>query len=206
MKTFIMFLVCGLVTAGSAQQSQKTFTSPNGLFSFHYSDMLVNCLPRQTTGPAPAIDSCMSQGAVCSGPGSDATVLACFAYPKERFKDKPLFVAATFFVTEIESAKTEKACLKGSSDWLVLNSNAETTTINGITFKVFEIGDNWAGGGQRGPVYRTFHKDRCYELGMQTVISRAAYDPETDREFTKQDSSEVEGRLGQALNSFVFLK
>jgi hypothetical protein len=26
-----------------------------------------------------------------------------------------------------------------------------------------------------------------YELGMQTVISRAAYDPETDKEFTKQD-------------------
>jgi hypothetical protein len=207
MKTLLLFLVCGLAAAGSAQQPQKTFTSPDGLFRFHYSDMLVNCSPRQTpNGPASAIESCMSQGAVCGGPGSDATALACFAYPKERFKDKPLFVAATFFVSEIRSAKTEKACLDGSSDWFVINSKEGTTTINGVAFKAFEIGDNWAGGGQSGPIYRTFHHDRCYELGMQTVVSRAAYDPETDKEFTKQDGAEVEGRLGQALNSFVFLK
>ncbi|SPF46913.1 hypothetical protein SBA1_690010 [Candidatus Sulfotelmatobacter kueseliae] len=45
-----------------------------------------------------------------------------------------------------------------------------------------------------------------YELGMQTVISRAAYDPETDKEYTKQDRAEAEGRLGQALDSSVFLK
>jgi hypothetical protein len=43
-------------------------------------------------------------------------------------------------------------------------------------------------------------------LGIQNVISRAEYDPGTVKEFTKKDSFEVESRLRQALNSFVFLK
>jgi len=132
--------------------------------------------------------------------------MACFGYPKDKFKDKPHFVAATFFISEIESAKTETACLQGSPDWFVIDSKAGTTTINGVSFKVFEIGDNWAGGGQSGPVYRAFHSDKCFELGIQTVISRGEYDPGTVKELTKEDWSEVDRRLGQALKSFVFLK
>jgi hypothetical protein len=66
--------------------------------------------------------------------------MACFTYPKEEFKEKPDFVAASFFVSEVESAKTENVCLKGSRDWFVINSKAGTTTINHITFKIFEIG------------------------------------------------------------------
>jgi hypothetical protein len=37
-------------------------------------------------------------------------------------------------------------------------------------------------------------------------MSAAEYDPGTVKEFTEKDSLEVEGRLRQALNSFVFLK
>jgi hypothetical protein len=220
MKMLITFLICGLAIGGSAQQSLKTFTSANGLFRFQYSDMLVNCMPQQTSsstiksgiseGSQPAVsssaDSCMSQGSICGGMGSEESTAACFAYPKERFKDKPAFVAATFYVSEILSAKTEEVCLKGSPDWYVIKSEAGTTTINHITFKAFEIGDNWTSGGQSGPAYRTFHSGKCYELGIQNVFSRAEYDPGAVKGFTKKDSSEVEGRLRQALNSFVFLK
>jgi hypothetical protein len=88
----------------------------------------------------------------------------------------------------------------------VIKSGAETTTINHVNFKTFEIGDNWTGHGQIGPAYRTFYNGKCYELGIQNVFSRAEYDPGTVKEFTKKDSSEVERRLRQALNSFVFLK
>jgi len=94
----------------------------------------------------------------------------------------------------------------GSPGWLVINSNASTTRINHVSFKTFEIGDNWTSGGQSGPAYRTFHNGTCYELGIQTNASHAVYDPGTVKEFTKKDLSEVEGRLRQALNSFVFLK
>ncbi len=153
MKTLITFLICGLATGGSAQQSLKTFTSTDGLFRFQYSDMLVNCMPQQTpssaiksdisTGSQPAAsssaDSCMSQGSICGGMGNDESTAACFAYPKARFKDKPAFVAATFYVSEILSVKTEEVCLKGSPDWYVIKSEAETTTINHITFKLL----NW---------------------------------------------------------------
>jgi len=219
MKTLITFFVCGLAIGGSAQQSVRTFTGANGLFRFQYPDMLVNCMPQQTSpgikssiseGSQPAVsstaDSCMSQGSICGGMGSEESPAACFAYPKERFKDKPAFVAATFYVSEILSAKTEAVCLKGSPGWYVIKSEAKTTTINHITFKAFEIGDNWTGGGQSGPAYRTFHGGKCYELGIQNVFLRAEYDPGTVKEWTRKDSSEVEGRLRQALNSFVFLK
>jgi hypothetical protein len=135
MRTLIAFLVCGFAMAGSAQSSLKTFTSSDGLFRFQYADMLVNCAPRQTPTspqepdaseedqPGTSIsDSCVSQGANCDGPGSGGRAMACFAYPKEKFKDKPHFVTASFFVSEIQSAKTEDACLKGSPDWYVINS------------------------------------------------------------------------------------
>jgi len=208
-KTLIALCICGLSIPLPAQITLRTFTSPDGIFQFKYSEVLVDCTSAglQENGTGSSLpESCMSQGAICGGPGSEGSAMACFAYPKEGFKDKPLFVAATFFVSEIQSAKTEKVCLKGSPDWLVINSKAGTTTINHVTFKTFEIGDNWTGGGQSGPAYRTFHNGKCYELGIQTVTSRAVYDPGTVKEFTKKDWSEVEGRLRQALNSFVFLK
>ena len=219
MKTFITVVVVSLAVAGVAQLSLKTFTSSDGLFRLQYSETLVNCAPQQTpasaieSGPSEEVqpvtsisDSCVNQGAICDGPGSGGAAKACFAYPKEEFKDKPHFVAASFFVSEIKSAKTENVCLKGSPDWYLINPKAGTTTINHVAFKTFEIGDNWTGHGQSGPAYRTFHNGKCYELGIQTVISRAEYDPGTVKEFTKKDASEVEGRLRQALNSFVFLK
>lgn len=220
MKSLIAFLVCGFAIFGSAQQSLRTFTAPDGLYRLQYSEVLINCMPQQTrTSPTRSnasegsqpealsiSDSCVTQGAICDGPGSKGSALACFAYPKDNFKDKPRFVAASFYVSEIQPAKTEEECLKGSSDWFVINSKAATTTINHVGFKTFEIGDNWAGGGQSGPAYRAFHRGKCYELGVQTVFSRAEYDPGTVKEFTKKDLSEVEGRLRQALASFVFLK
>jgi hypothetical protein len=209
MKTLIAICFCGLSIPLSAQTTQRTFTSPDGIFQFKYSDVLVDCtsVRKQEKGTGGSIpESCSTEGAICDGPGSGGAALACFTYPKEKFIDKLSFVAASFFVSEIQSAKTEKVCLKGSPDWLVIFPKAGTTTINHVTFKTFEIGDNWAGHSQGGPAYRTFHNGTCYELGIQRVMSGAEYDPGTVKEFTKKDSSEVEGRLRQALNSFVFLK
>jgi len=209
MRTLIALCLCGLSIPLPAQTPLRTFTSPDGIFQFKYSDVLIDCasLGKQENGTGSSVpEACMSQGSICGGMGSEESTVACFAYPKERFKDKDVFVAATFYVSEILSAKTEKVCLKGSPDWFVIKSEAETTTINHITFKAVEIGDNWTSGGQSGPAYRTFHKGKCYELGIQNVFSRAVYDPGTVKKFTKKDSSEVESRLRQPLNSFVFLK
>ena len=216
MKTIVMFMVCWWAITVSAQHSVKTFTNPDGLFRLQYAEALVQCIPRQSPSipgksdalesNQPVPDSCATQGAICGGPGSSDNVLACFAYPKKDFEHKPHFLAAAFFVSEIQPAKTQAACAAGSQDWNVVNSKKEAVTINGVAFKEFQIDDNWAGGSQSGRVYRAFHDDRCYELGIQIAISRAEYDPGTVKEFTEQDRSKVELRLTQALNSFVFLK
>ena len=203
MKIVIAFWLCGLPIILPAQ-IQKTFTSPAGLFRLRYSDFLVNCMSRPEGSSYP--DSCQSQGAVCSAPGSDGITMACFAFPKEKFRANHQFVAATVFVAEIKSAQNQKACLKGSQNWFVISSEPKTITINHVTLREFEVGDNWAGGGQSGPVYRTFHNGVCYELGIQEVLSRAAYDPERDKPLTHENRAEVQKPLAQVLNSFVFLK
>ena len=222
MKVLIALCVCGLSVALPAQTAPQAFISPDGVFQFTYSGMLIDCtkkvpsnptssgVPKVFVGNPPAFsipDSCQSMGDVCSDLGGQVSTLACFAYPKDKFRDKPVFAAAAFFIGKIEEATTESACLQGSQNWNTDEIEAaKFIRINNVAFKVFEIGDNWAGGGQGGPVYRTFHDKKCYELGIQTSVERAAYDPETSKEFTKQDSDEIQRRLKEALNSFKFVK
>ena len=146
----------------------------------------------------------MSQEGVCDDAAGSASTIACFAYPKDKFKEKPTFSAAAFFVAEILEA-TQEVCLAGSQQWLFLSP--ETTKINAVTFRLFRISDSWTSGGQTGEIYRVFHNKKCYEVGIQEAhTSSAAYDPETIKEFSKQDQDEVHGRLKQALDSFRFLK
>src|SRR5580658_5027212 len=168
MKTLIAICFCGLSIPLSAQTTLRTFTSPDGIFQFKYSDVLVGCTSRGNGSGASVAAPC---GPICDGPGSEGTTLACFSYPNEKFKDKPAFVGAAFYVSEILSAESEEVCLKGSPNWYVIKADAETTTMNHTTFKTFEIGDNWTSHGQAGPAYRTFHNGKCYELGIQNIFS-----------------------------------
>lgn len=212
MKILIALCSCGLSLTLSAQTTLHTFTSPDGVFQFKYSSVLVRCTPERTEEGYPGswvpADTCSSQAGLCDpDAGGFATTIACFAYPRDNFKDKPTFPAAAFFVAEVRAATTEKACLEGSRYWNIEDvERAKMTKINGVAFRVFEIEDNWLGGGQAGPVYRTFYGKTCYELGTQTTISRGGYDPGTIKEFTKEDYDQVQRRLKQALNSFRFVK
>lgn len=205
MKFVVALWLFGLTIALPAQ-AQKAFASSDGRFRFKYSETLVDCLPALTQDKAApsARDACMSQDPVCADGGDDSKTIACFGYPKEKFKDKPTFIAAMFFVAEMPLVKTEKDCLKGSPNWLI--SKTGTTTINGVNFKVFETEDNWLGGGQSVEIYRTYHGGKCYELGLQTVMSGAGYDPEVNQKFTKRDQREIEAGMKQPLHSFVFIK
>jgi hypothetical protein len=146
MRILTTLLVSALAMAGSGPTSLKTFTSADGVFRFQYPDILINCISPQNSTSG----SCMSQDGVCLAPGSEGATLACFAYPNERFKGKPSFVTATFYVSGIQAATVEKTCLEKSPNWYVISSKASTTTINHTIFKTFEIGDNWTSGGQYG--------------------------------------------------------
>jgi hypothetical protein len=218
MRTRITIAIClfCVALAGHAQTT-KVFTSPDATFRFEYGDVLENCTPQPTTTtPTPSASgsgstqapsvprSCMVQGEACDGPGSGGTTKACFAYPNEKYEGSQ-FVAASFYVSEIDSDKTKAACVKGSHDWSVIKPGT-ITSINHITFEKFEIGDNWTSGGQYGPAYRTFHNGRCYEIGIQIFISRAVYDDGPAKNLAKEQWSEIERSLNEPLDTFVFLK
>src|ERR1700679_1346642 len=153
MKVLVALCVCGLSVALPAQTSPQTFNSPDGIFQFTYSEMLVDCtkkssnpassgVPKMSVRIPPSLsipDSCQSMADVCSDLGGQVSALVCFAYPKDEFRDKPVFAAAAFFVGKIEEATTENACLQGSQNWNPDEiKTAKLTRINGVAFKVFE--------------------------------------------------------------------
>ena len=204
MKSLVALCLCGLTVSLHAQ-TLRTFSSPDGLFRFKYSAILVDCM-RTLTGaavPTSILSACTSQNRMCDDGTGTGNIIACFGYPKERFKDKPTFIAATFFVAEVDNAKTEKICLEGSQDWKAAGS----ATVNGVSFVVFGGAEkNWLGGSQGGPIFRAFHDGKCFELGLQIAMEHGGHDPEVRNRFTKQDDDEVKSRLRQALDSFRFTK
>jgi hypothetical protein len=210
MKVALAVLVsCGLWLPLFAQTSPSTFTSPDRVFRFQYSRLLVRCIPEPSqegySGSWDPADACMSQAGVCDDAASSDSTVVCFAYPKNKFKDKPTFSAAAFFVAEVRKATTQANCLAGSKYWRT--PNTANVTINGLRFKLFHISDSWLSGGQVGDIYRVFHRKRCYELGIQQAgTSLGAYGAGTIKEFTKRDQGEVHACLKQTLDSFRFLK
>jgi hypothetical protein len=209
MKTFMAVLgICALSLNVSAQRNLQTFTSPAGIFQFKYWNGLVRCtLNEEHDGSSRDEvdrDACRSPAPLCSS-GESSSIFACLAYPKERFREKPTFIAAAFFVSEIRGAATKETCLAGPKEWLT--DSIGSTKLNAVTFTLFSISDNWLGGGQTGRIYRAFHNGGCYELGIQQAFTRpGGFDSGTIQKFTKRDQAEVDRRLLQALHSFRFLK
>jgi hypothetical protein len=196
-----LFTLC-LVPAGLlAQSSTQKFTSPDGVFSFKYSANLIHCV--QQNGIWSPAEACSAREEVCESESGLPHTVACFAYPKNGFADKPAFSAAVFFVAEIQPSATEQPCLDGE-DWLP-ESN-ESTEINGLRLKVFHTSDSWTNGSRKADIYRIFH-GKCYELGVQEVRETpVGLKPGTFKEFNKTDEQAVQRALNEALKSFRFLK
>jgi hypothetical protein len=186
----------------------KTFTSPDGDFRFRYSQLLVRCREsdRQENNWEPG-DSCEAYHPVCYENGIQGShTLACIAYPRDKFEDAPTFEAAAFVIAEIDDAKTQSDCLKGTPDWDTEPRDAPgTKTIHGVKFKAFEVGEAGMNQGMYGDVYRNFHGNKCYELSIRSAYASPSLFDDIN-EFTKEDSNEVNGRLDQALESFRFLR
>lgn len=207
MKQFIAICLCALAIPLTAQTNPQTFTSPDGDLQFKFSSALIHCTQGTfRNGDARWIeDSCLSQGNLCDDDSTKGTTIICLAYPNDKFKDKPAFIAAVFFVGLVPASTTQQACLEGSQDWLVHDSRA--TKINGVSARLFHTSDAWMSGGESGEIYRVFHGNRCYELGIQEANSNTrGYDPGTFKEYTAQDEAKVQAAVHQPLNSFKFLK
>ena len=203
----IIFASFVILTAqeDSARKGRKTgFTSTDGAFRFEYPASLVRCgrNPTQPDRWGPD-ESCEAFTPVCSdfSGQSDGTV-TCIAYPAAEMKGTN-FQAAAFSVSEIKGATTEAECLKVEEPPPHVGS-VRKETVNGVTFTVIETDGVATGNLSDGYVYRSFHRNRCYELDVRIAFSNPAYaDPGTMKNF---DVEVVHHRLKKVLDTFKFVK
>jgi len=179
------------------------------VFSFRYSSQLIQCQQKkQGSGDGyywiPA-ENCAAYHPVCDGEtGEDNTAFACIAYPRNRFTNTSAFEAATFSVEIVNQIVTAQACLAGPADEIF--SARPPVRIHGVPFSVFEFGEGAMNQSVSGEVYRTFHRGKCYQLGINVAMANpGVFDPPA-RELTKRDWREVKGQLEQARDSFRFIK
>ena len=200
----ILLGLCLLPSSISRAQSvTRTFTAPDGSFSFRYWNQLVQCKPPQEGNVWEPADVCAAYIPVCDGL-LDGHGIACFAYPRNKFTNTPAFEAATFSVETLDSRKTEKTCVVGEP--VAGDEKTGTIAINGVGFTFSDFGDGGMNQGTTGRAYRTFHGGKCYQLGTNFATSNAeVYDPPI-RSLTERDINEVNSKLEQALKSFRFLK
>jgi hypothetical protein len=210
MKPFIALCLCSLSVTSSGRTTLQTFTSPDGVFQFKYSPLLVRCTRERNreaglAGSWIPAEGCLSQTGICDDSAGRATTIVCFSYPKDEFKDKPAFSGAAFFVAEVKEASMSTACFAGSPDWLI--ESRQATKINSISVELFRTSEAWTGGSQTGEIYRAFRGSRCYEFGVQDAsTNEGAFDSGTFKHFTKRDGDKVHNTLKQAVDSFTFLK
>ncbi len=225
MKVISCLCFCGLSIVLSAQSALRTFTSADDVFRLKYSPVLIRCTPQpegQSRWWVP--DECNSQDALCGDITGSTTTIVCFARPTHEHS------AGAFFVAEVQTAGEcmehwpntacrplpikRKDCLAGSSNWWPPETPRSTmrgqnTRIDSVRAKLFRISDSWTSGGQTGDIYRVFHGNKCYELGIQEAgVTSTAFDPEEIGEIekvAKEDEEKYGPLLWQALHSFRFL-
>lgn len=180
------------------------FTSTDGTFHFEYSASLVRCgrNPNQPDRWGPD-ESCEAFTPVCSDfSGQSDRTVTCIAYPAEGMKGTN-FQAAAFSVSELKAATTQAECLKVEEPPPHVG-RARRETLNGVTFRVIETDGVAAGNLIDGYVYRSFHRDKCYEMDLRIAFSNPDNaDPGTMKNF---DLAVVHHRLKQVLDTFKFVQ
>jgi hypothetical protein len=187
--------------APTDKRKEGHFTSPDGRFTFNYSDLIVACSRdlKQSDLWIP-VESCEAYQPVCSDFfGAKDNTVACVAYPARSLKGTN-FEAAAFSVNQINVA-TIDGCLN------LAGPNVRTLRkeeVNDVTFTVIDTSSVAAGNFLDGEAYRSFHRNKCYELGIRIAYSNIGnYDPGTVREF---DLETVYRSLKSVLNTFRLLK
>jgi hypothetical protein len=111
------------------------------------------------------------------------------------------FQAAAFSVSELKAATTAE-CLRVEEPPPHAGS-VHKETVNGVTFTVIETDGVATGNLIDGYVYRSFHREKCYEMDVRIAFSSHAYGLETMKNF---DVEVVHQRLKQVLDTFKFVK
>jgi hypothetical protein len=85
------------------------FTSADGAFGFHYAAELVKCEAQDAKVTSESVWA-PAEACRCNDPGGAAVTAVCFGYPKDKYKDKPTFNGASFFVATDPSVKDAAGC------------------------------------------------------------------------------------------------
>lgn len=193
------------VSAANAQQpSLRTYTSPDGVFQFSYSNRLVPCHPYQDQSNIwQPPQWCNAYVPLCSSGGRNPTgVLTCFGFRSGPAEKNTTLEGAVFNVVDLGESENEASCLVRSKLQVPVGS-WKLKTINGIRYH-FMISDG-AASNQGGDdfVYRTVHGGRCYELNTMIVgLNGMITDPPTK----DYDPAPVERAVSIPLHTFKFLK
>ena len=203
-----MFLCLALnaqETVSDDRSPNRNFTSQDGAFRFTYPESLVSCKrdPDQSDRWTPG-ESCEAFTPVCSDvSGQSDDTIACVAYPANSIRKGGAFQAAAFSVSRLKEANAASECLNVAEPPPHVGTT-HTKTINGVKFSVTEIDGVATGNLMDGYVYRSFHRNSCYELDIRIAFSNNArnYDSGTVKNF---DLEEVHRSLKKVLDTLKFL-
>lgn len=155
-----------LIALAQAPPALDIFTSPDDTFQFLYSptyELLVGDRMLRAT-----------QGRHLGMPVCDfSTALACVIYPIE-IADDPRFEAAGFSVNVVPGVTAETECLT-YADQLARSpgepQQLSSIVINERQFRHATVRKTLSGHSQAADFYRTFLKQKCYELRIAVSLS-----------------------------------
>jgi hypothetical protein len=195
-----LMLLSPLGALGQRPPALIVFTDPGGAFQFVYSEnyelLVGERILRATQGRHAGIPVC-----------EFSTALVCVIYPVERLEDTK-FEAAGFSVHTLPSFTMEADC-QSFKDRVAKLPGEElqpiSLTINDRSYRHVIARKTVAGHSQSEHLYRTFHKDRCYELRIAvTVPEDGAGSPSSSRSAAESEANSARESLKLILASVVF--
>jgi len=158
----LVALACSAALADPAPV--QTYRSRDGAFEFYYAASFIRCSNSRPDAEQAWVywtpNDCNSQAALCGDLQPAIRTEVCVAFPQTELAGRRWFSAAAFYVAKVRGASTQNDCLQAPPPFA--GAVGEEKDINGAKFKAFQVGDNWAGGGQRGTVYRGLRGGTCY--------------------------------------------
>jgi hypothetical protein len=187
-------------TVKSPNEKMETYTSPDGTFSFLYSEILVRCeLRPQQEGYYWVQPECNSYHPACGDSPKPDEPLVCIAYPRNQYTDSPTFEAGVFSASEV--SETQEQCTGE-----LARRGRKAIQIGGVRLYFDEEADGGMSQMRNSKEYVTYHGGKCYAIAITVATANAgAFDP-PPKELSKQDWAEINGRLEQVRDSFRLLK
>lgn len=203
----LMAVCLPIASFGQTTQKTSTFTNPDGAFRFLYPADFQVC----TLGK---MEQCnQSFIPVCEG---DA--LVCVVYPAERFKSTG-FEAASFQVREIlaeQEMMTGDVCVTpysrkdGDSDshWpeFLISAEHPVEMIGGVEFIHGVNGEAATGHSSGIDLYRSFYKQRCFELSISQTGTNPNISDLPLKALTPTQRQKLDLTMSDIFHSFRFIK